>query len=295
MTRPLALGAAVGGIWIALIGVVAAAALSLAATGQQPSFGFAPSAAALADIPAVYLDLYEEAGARYRLDWTVLAGIGKVECDHGRDPSPSCTQHGAYNYAGAGGPMQFEPATFARYGVSVDGGAPDMWDPGDAIYSAANYLRASGAPGNWRTAIFAYNHSASYVQEVLAYAASYRGAAEAQTASLVPGAAAQITASGLALAPAGAPTAVQALIAAGDEIDTRPYPEPDVHYGSLAVLWPAYDCSGATSYVLYRAGLASVEPEVSGELESFGDPGPAAGSRSMRTRSTSSSRSPASS
>ena len=94
--------------------------------------------------------LYQAAARRYGLDWAILAGIGKVECDHGRDPDPSCTQEGAVNSAGAGGPMQFIASTWARYGVDGDGdGRADRWDPADAIYAAANYLRASGAPGDY--------------------------------------------------------------------------------------------------------------------------------------------------
>jgi 3D (Asp-Asp-Asp) domain-containing protein len=85
---------------------------------------------------------------------------------------------------------------------------------------------------------------------------------------------AQIEPDGSALAPASAPAAVQAAIAAGNEIHTYPYPVPDVHYGSLAQLWPAYDCSGATSFVLYMAGLLSSTAETSGQLETYGDPGP---------------------
>ena len=61
----------------------------------------------IAGIPAEYLQLFQAAGVRYGVPWTVLAGIGKVECDDGQDPDPSCTHEGAVNYAGAGGPMQF--------------------------------------------------------------------------------------------------------------------------------------------------------------------------------------------
>jgi hypothetical protein len=63
-------------------------------------------------------------------------------------------------------------------------------------------------------------------------------------------------------------------IAAGNLIHTHPYPEPDVHYGSLATLWPAYDCSGAVSFVLYGAGLLGSEALDSTGLESYGLPGP---------------------
>ena len=92
------------------------------------------------------------------------------------------------------------------------------------------------------------------------------GLTAAETARILP--------NGSALAPASAPAAVQAAIAAGNAIDSYPYPTPDVHYGSLARLWPAYDCSGATSFVLYGAGLLSANAETSTGLETFGDPGP---------------------
>ncbi len=132
------------------------------------------SALARTEIPHAYLLLYQRAAARYGLDWAVLAGIGRVECDHGRDPDPSCTREGAVNSAGAGGPMQFLAATWARYGVSAEGvGPPDRWSPADAIFAAANYLRASGAPGNYREAIYAYNHAGWYVEEVERWAAKY--------------------------------------------------------------------------------------------------------------------------
>lgn len=143
----------------------------------------APSAEALADIPALYLELYMQAAIRYGLDWTVLAGIGRVECDHGRDPAPSCTVEGQLNFAGAGGPAQFLVSTWQRYGVSATGqGPPDMWRPADAIFSMANYLRACGAPGDYPQAVYGYNHAWWYVADVLAWAARYRAAYGAGTA-----------------------------------------------------------------------------------------------------------------
>ena len=79
---------------------------------------------------------------------------------------------------------------------------------------------------------------------------------------------------GSALAPADAPPAVKLAIAAGNQIDTYPYPTPDAHYGPLSQIWPAYDCSGATSFVLYMAALLGANAETSTELESYGLPGP---------------------
>ena len=85
---------------------------------------------------------------------------------------------------------------------------------------------------------------------------------------------ARVQADGSALAPAGAPAAVKLAIAAGNQIHTYPYPSPDVHYGPLSALWPAYDCSGATSFVLYTAGLLGAGAETSSEFERYGLPGP---------------------
>ena len=125
-----------------------------ACTGQpQPS-------AAAHSIPATYLALFQQAGLRYGIPWPVLAAIGEVESDFGSNDGPST--------AGALGPMQFEPSTWAEYG---DGG--DVWDPADAIPAAARLLLASGAPGNMPAAIFAYNHSADYVSRLLSLANTY--------------------------------------------------------------------------------------------------------------------------
>ncbi len=91
---------------------------------------------------------------------------------------------------------------------------------------------------------------------------------------LTPGQTARIQPDGNVTAPREAPTPVKLAIAAGNLIHTRPYPEPDQHYGTLAQLWPAYDCSGATSFVLYAAGLLGPTALDSTELESYGQPGP---------------------
>ena len=143
----------------------------------------------VAGIPPEYLRLFLAAGSAYGVPWTVLAGIGKVECDDGQDPDPSCTQEGATNSAGAGGPMQFLASTWATYGVSVDGGPPDRWNPADAIFAAARYLRASGAPQELQRAIFAYNHSTEYVETVLRWAERYEHEAKALEAAAASGAA----------------------------------------------------------------------------------------------------------
>jgi cell wall-associated NlpC family hydrolase len=129
------------------------------------------------------LVLYQRAAATCPgLPWTIVAAIGTVESDNGQSGLPGV--HSGANTAGAEGPMQFEPATFAEYGQSVPpGGAepPSPYDPTDAVYAAVRLLCANGAAGaaDIAGAIFAYNHSESYVQQVLALARSYSGAATA--------------------------------------------------------------------------------------------------------------------
>jgi hypothetical protein len=186
MAAPVVIGATL--LWLMAAGAagIVLALLSLApaslAGSQSPLAAFpapepAPSAEAPADITPLYLALYRQAAARFDLDWAVLAGIGRVECDHGRDPDPSCTVEGQLNYAGAGGPAQFLSSTWRIYGISASGiGPPDMWNPDDAIFSMANYLHASGAPTDYPKAIFAYNHAWWYVADVLAWARRYRSA-----------------------------------------------------------------------------------------------------------------------
>jgi hypothetical protein len=105
----------------------------------------------------VLLRYYRQAQHRFRVGWHVLAAVNFVESGFGRIRSAS--------WAGALGPMQFLPATWRAYGL---GG--DVHEPRDAILGAANYLRASGAPRDYRRALYAYNHSQSYVDAVLRYA-----------------------------------------------------------------------------------------------------------------------------
>ena len=135
-----------------------------------------PSPVALADIPAELLPIYQEAAeATCGMRWAVLAGIGKVETDHGRSTLPGV--HSGENFAGAGGPMQFLPSTWNAYGVDRDGdGDKDRYDTVDAIWGAANNLCASGAgdPERVWDAIWAYNHADWYVTEVLEQAAAYK-------------------------------------------------------------------------------------------------------------------------
>jgi hypothetical protein len=125
---------------------------------------------ALDRIPATYLDLYRRAAVTCPgLPWTVLAGIGTVETGNGTNVHRST--------AGALGPMQFIPSTWAMYGYDADGdGKANIHDPTDAVFSAARYLCAAGAGRGGQSidnAIFAYNHAWWYVREVINIANSY--------------------------------------------------------------------------------------------------------------------------
>jgi peptidoglycan hydrolase-like protein with peptidoglycan-binding domain len=91
-----------------------------------------------------------------------------------------------------------------------------------------------------------------------------------QPTQLAPGDIAQIGPDGLAIAPASAPDPVKAIIAAGNQIASKPY-----RYGGGHGKWndSGYDCSGSVSYALHGAGLLD-EPLASGDFESWGDAGP---------------------
>jgi hypothetical protein len=122
--------------------------------------------------PANYLMLYRESAAQYcpGMSWTVLAAIGEIESNNGQNMGPSS--------AGALGPMQFLPSTWAQWGIDGfgDTGPPDIMNPLDAVPSAARMLCADGAAQGGqalRQAIFDYNHADWYVNEVLALADEY--------------------------------------------------------------------------------------------------------------------------
>ena len=100
---------------------------------------------------------YRAAERRYGVDWEYLAAINLVETAFGRIRGTSI--------AGAQGPMQFIPATWARYG---NGG--DVNDPPDAILAAARLLRDHGFAQDPADALYHYNNSSLYVDAVLHYA-----------------------------------------------------------------------------------------------------------------------------
>ena len=123
-----------------------------------------PSGLARREIPPRYLRLCERAGARYGIDPWILAGIGAIETMHGTSTAAG-VRSGGNAYGCCAGPMQFNirngpPSTWDAYGIDGNGdGRKSPYDPADAIPAAASYLRASGAPAGYRTALYAYNHA----------------------------------------------------------------------------------------------------------------------------------------
>ena len=153
------------GLLFGLILLAGGGSTGLPAACQQAG----PSAAGQPPLTQYYID----AAHWFKLGadgYAYLAAINKVETAFGTNV--------AVSPAGAVGWMQFEPATYAEYSQTA-GATPDAPanpdDPQDAIYTAAAMLHANGAPGNWPTAIFAYNHAGWYVSEVEADAERYIG------------------------------------------------------------------------------------------------------------------------
>src|SRR3954451_22850498 len=181
---------------------------------QQPIAPTVITGLAANGIPNVALNAYRVAAARMGtampscgIDWSLLAGIGRVESNHGRfagavlNPDGTSTpeirgpalngvqfayirdtDNGVWDgdaaYDRAVGPMQFIPTTWRAYAIDADGtGSPDPFNINDAALAAAHYLCVAGGdlrtPAGQRRAVLAYNHSDSYVAEVLALARAY--------------------------------------------------------------------------------------------------------------------------
>jgi hypothetical protein len=172
--------------------------------------------------------------------------------------------------------------------------------------AAANYLRASGAPGDYSGAILAYNAAGWYVAEVLRWAARYRGSATSHSSPaaseagtedsgaehaeeglrgesptpgrLVTGERAVLAPGDghLALVPAGVPVTVQAMVVAGNELQDLPY-GPGGHPDPRGAF--EEDCSSAVNYVLYRSGVRPISEIVRAnplaqDYVHWGTPGP---------------------
>ncbi len=257
------------GLAAGLVGTaVVASALSFLGVGTGP-----PAATAAAgQIPPAMLSLYQDAAATCPgLPWTILAAIGTVESDNGQSTLPGV--HSGANSAGAEGLMQFEPATFAEYDEPVPpGGAnpPSPYDPTDAVYAAARLLCANGASGgaNIAGAVDAYNHSASYVTQVLALAQSFGASTTGPSGTGLAGPGAGVVAVEWALAQIGTP-----YVWGGES--------PGVGFDCSGLVQAAYAVAGVSlprvAQDQYDATpkLAAGQALAPGDLVFFGD-GPAA-------------------
>ena len=176
-----------------LAGGAALLTVVLGGTCSGSGVGDAPSALATRDIPANFLSIYEQVGGRYRIPWEVLAGIGKEECDHGRNPDPACAPlpgargPGVANCCGASGPMQIgiggaSGDNYDRLSRFLPDPSLGPHDPTTAVRLAALYLlKLAGAPTGqpidaYGAALLDYNHDPAYVARVLADADAYQGA-----------------------------------------------------------------------------------------------------------------------
>jgi len=247
LTRTLGVGGAAVvfcSVVIAAVTVTVAVYDHPSPAATTPSAGSSqPSPEARQDIPADTLAIYQQAATVCPgLDWTILAGIGKIETNHGRSTLPGVGS--GENSAGAGGPMQFLAPTFDSVTTrhpTPPGGAvpPSRYDPTDAIYAAAYYLCDNGAatPTGLRAAIFQYNHADWYVEEVLNQAARY-----AQVPEPGSGDCQNIR--------AASPAALTAITFACRELG-----QPYVWGGNGPTVNGGWDCSGLTKAAYAAAGI----------------------------------------
>jgi hypothetical protein len=297
-----------------------ALALSIASLGQGSSAcsgGSSAPAGSVSGIPSPFLPYFEGAGAYFQLGpdgWAYLAALNYAESSFGTDTSGGSGVTEGSNFAGAAGPMQIGIGGAASdnwdtYKLEIPanllGGAepPSVYNEADAVYAAAAKLKADGAPTNWTAALIAWNDYPPEIQEVTRLVAQYTqtaasGVPPISAAALVTpgpldaagcapvsgptvaGAAAQILPDGTAAIPSGAPAAVQAAIAAGNEIIHTFYSQ-ERRANMLTQVQDSYDCSGSVDWVLANAGLGSPQVDVgsgvagdSALLESYGVQGP---------------------
>ncbi len=236
----------------------------------------------LRDVPPELVPIFERAAGEYELGAggaAVLAAINFTETTWGSNLGPSS--------AGAVGWMQFLPSTWETYGVDANGdGKRDPDDPEDAIHAAARYLRASGAPDDWKGAIFAYNHSDDYVEKVLGHAREFsaggkaKGVVGALTGGLAGGLAGAL-ADGVASSAIGCLVskakgqALPRLLAEAVRIDAL---HLTYLYGGSHGQTPAppdgpFDCSSSVSRLLQVAGY-DLETMTTAGLIHWGQAGP---------------------
>jgi hypothetical protein len=245
----------------AVMGALALAVLGSTAGASGCGDGKAAGGVNAKEVPPRLIPIYQKAAARYHLGEqgpAVLAAINYRETSFGTNLGDSS--------AGAEGWMQFEPESWAEYGVDADGdGVKNPDDPWDAIFAAARLLRADGAPRDWRGAIWDYNHADWYVDQVLALAQKFAAPASSST---------EVAA---ACASAGGGEPVAAMIAEATRL-SRLRPTTAYVWGGSHTLTPTpangpFDCSSAVSHLLQVGGFHN-ETMATTALDSWGEPGP---------------------
>jgi hypothetical protein len=191
---PIALPlAALGLVSLVIIGLAGSLEAQAAGACQTPIA--AGSVGPVGGVPPGLVGLFQGAAARFSLGDqgpSILAAINYFESDFDRSTLPGV--HSGANPAGAAGPMQIGIGSAAGdawdavkvYGVPGGAVPPSVYDEPDAVYAAANYLQRDGAPGDWRGAVFAYNHAVWYVNKVLAQAETYYEQGLGATATIGP-------------------------------------------------------------------------------------------------------------
>lgn len=262
------------------LGAVAAAVFWLvvvAAIGLAFLLGFSPgsggcgsgSSAALGEVdgtpvPAELKPIYAEASEKYDLGPrgpSILASVNWNETGFGTNMGEP---------PGAMGWMSFLPESWVSFGLDGDGdGDRDPADPADAIHAAAHLLSITGAPKDWRGALYSYNHSYVYVDDILTEAEEIAGSAPAAGAE---------EGGSECVAFSGAPNEVVAKMVAEADRLSRMRPHTEYVWGGSHGESPIradsdeFDCSSAVSFVLQRAGFKN-PTMATPAFASWGEPG----------------------
>jgi hypothetical protein len=213
--------------------------------------------------PSFLIPIYMEAGKKYGVPWEVLAAINAIETDYGQNLNTSS--------AGAVGWMQFEPSTWAKYGMAVDGHSePNPYDPRDAIFAAAKYLAAAGAQEDVAKAVYSYNHASWYVDEVMARAHAIATTPQYRRLTVKHGSFSVDFTTGVKKTSvvrysSGVLSHFDRLIAAANMVSAANFPYLYGGGHEQPARFAPFDCSGSVSYVMQQAGY-KVPTTVSGDI-----------------------------
>jgi Transglycosylase SLT domain len=244
-------------------------------------------------IPAVYAPMYQDAGAAYHVDPYVLAALHKTESDYSRDPSAFTP-----NSAGAIGPMQFLPATWAGYADAYRPIAalrptsyphecshhPCITDAFDAIAAAADYLHQLGADSalDQRTfeALITYKGtppaSIPPAREAFALAQQLQ-AANTTSGTLIQPPSGALPGRLVAVADEIAAAQIPYCYGGGHVTPARPthgtYCHNQANEFISGTAHDGLDCSSSVSMLLQQSGIETPTLD-SSEFMAFGEPGP---------------------